>query len=216
MVYFIFTSMAAYALPLWSRDASSELTGSRTSPSKSGVDAIGTWNNGGFIFSWEITFDDITSLYTYEYTIEMDDPGISNFILEFTEDDAPFIISDGSDEIGDDEPKKWTETGNIRLPNPIYGGKFDFEADYDITYTVVTDRKPVYGVFAAKGGGDSAGSNAKNYSDHQTNEGLATTDFIIRPHGPLQGNSDPATMILLGFGMIGLAGLGRKRLLKKK
>ena len=219
----------AQAAPIWGSDASLELTGSRTSPAASGVDATCQWDNGGFEIEWDISQVSPTNWdYTYKITInkvERKIKDISHFILEVTNDGNPFNIVDidGKSE----GPQEWSSSsGNPSMPNSIYGVKFDFgsksNANKDefgyIEYHIVTDRAPVYGGFYAKNGVDDGGNvvawnNALNFSDYKINEGLTTTDFIVRPNGaPIP---EPATILLMGTGLLGIIGFSRTRLNKK-
>jgi hypothetical protein len=201
----VFSAGVANALPVWGTDATGELTGSRTSPAASGIYATQQWNNGGFTVAWNIS--EAMGVWTYKYTVTGAIKETSHFILEVTNDANPFKILPGTD-TKIEGPQTWTAGGsNPLMPNPIYGIKFDFGALVS-TYTIVTDRAPVYGVFYAKdgttGGADVvAWSNALNSADYKTNGTLTSTDFIVRPDGatPIP---EPATIILLGFGLLAI------------
>lgn len=220
MVWLIFsflvislTAIPAKALPIWGSDASGELTGGRTSPTASGVDATQQWDNGGFTIDWDISQGD-DDLWTYIYTVTGETKGLSHLILEVTEDNNPFNIYNGTS-IPYEGPQKWSlSTSDPLMPNPIYGVKFDFGGTA-VTYTMITDRAPVYGVFYTKDGKDEgvdvvAWSNALNSSDYKTNEGLTTTDFIVRPDG-ITSIPDPAAIFLLGSAcLIGFAATRRR------
>jgi hypothetical protein len=181
--------------------------------SGNGITGTGDWTSG-FNLSWQISKN--SGVWTYEYTVSTDNKDISHFILEVTDDEYGFSILNGSSSGIDSEAPKTYESGggNPGMPNPFYGIKFDFgAAGGAITYTLVTDRSPVYGVFYAKdgktGGVDNiAHSNALSYSDFRTNDGLVALDFIVRPNGaPVPV---PGAVWLLGSGIAGLICLRRR------
>ena len=230
---FLFTVVPAQALPIWGSDASGELIGSRTNPATLGVHATKQWNTDvadtetgdvtkGFTIDWNVSLAD--GLWTYTYNIIANTKGLSHLILEVTKDDDPFNIIGGTS-LPYEGPKVWSlSPSNPLMPNTIYGVKFDF-GDTEVSYTMITDRAPVYGVFYTKDGktgGDDvvAWSNALNFDDYGTNETLTTTDFIVRPNGggyiPPHSIPEPATMLLLGSGLIGFAVSGKKKLKKRK
>ena len=209
----------AHAAPIWGSDASgNDLTSTRTSSDGGGVDATEEWNNGGFTIEWNIS-QGTDKLWTYIYNLTGYTKEFSHFILEFTKDNNPYTININEKYEG---PREWSlSTSNPLMPNPIYGVKFDYGDSTNVTYTMVTDRAPVWGVFYTKDGVNDdtkidvvAWSTALNSSDYRTNESLTTTDFIVRPDGGVP-IPEPSTILLVGTGLLGLIGFKRKRLNKK-
>ena len=200
---------------VWGSDASGYLTDSRSSAVGEGVTATQQWADGGFVIDWEISFSFARGQWTYKYTIEVTDKELSHFILEVTNDAQPFSILGGtSTPIEGPTTYSGADPSNPQMPNPVYGVKFNFGSGR-VTYTIVTDRAPVWGVFYTKDGktdGEDvvAWSNALNYGDYQRNASLTVNDFIVRPDGnrvvPL-----PAAVWLLGAGFLGYLGIGYSR-----
>lgn len=207
-------------------DLNDDGTGSRDV--NSGVYANSDWSDE-FKISWEITEN--AGIYTYVYTLSNlsgDDLSkeISNFIVQVSDTFKEDNILDGPDAtIGPDD---FGSDGNSSpgIPQDFYGLKFDF-GDGNPTYTLVTDRAPVWGSFYTKDGkgGDGTGTDGKflyafneGFTGTSTRPELGETDFtnwiptpdtlttITTTHMP-----EPASVLMLGFGGLALVGYGWRR-----
>jgi hypothetical protein len=202
--------------------APADFMGSRTE-SSGFVVTIGDWVTDGedFTFSWDITFDGMTGLYTYVYTVDgFGPPDISHLSVAasdgrpstviFTEDN----VKPGSDPVtvGD------LNDGMFGAPSDLYGIKFDFGDGPPQSYTLVTDRAPIYGSFFAKAGADSG---AYNFGWDFWGDFLADTsipgfifdknEWVAVPDTRAQVIPEPSSIVLLGLGGLGLLGFARAR-----
>jgi hypothetical protein len=177
----------------------------------------------GFQINWDISFDPISFLYTYKYTLSGANgttlgKDISHFIIQVT-DGSPIcdFNSTTSGEIGYYDS---TTNGNSNpgMGGEIYGIKWaGSEGDtYSVTFT--TTHAPVWGDFYAKDGNDPPMSYAQNYALwHQPNlepgdPGWSKLWFVATPDGelpPPSGNVPlPPSVLLMGSGLFGLGLLG--------
>ena len=124
----VFSQVTVLAVPV-----SVPSTGSRSTPSSSGVVAFDGWteDNDGFKIEWDISSTDSRFLYTYTFTDNVPgsttiSPGISHLILEVSRDlpegdiqDVEVWPAEGDEDVDADweGPKWWASSGDSN-PNP--------------------------------------------------------------------------------------------------
>lgn len=194
------------------------------SSSDSSMIASVEWARGnGSTLLWDVDYSEADGLWTYAYTLTVaTDPNISHVIIEVSETFDESNIKGGTLDSLEGPPKLYNGQGGSNpgiLPVGLWGIKWEpFEDLNYFSWTIVSDRDPMWGDFYAKGGD----------SDYAYNSGFGIDTFAAIGNGNALDNGhawvlvpdttsvpEPATMLLLGSGLIGLAALGRKKLFKK-
>jgi len=169
------------------------------------------WANSKSVLNWIVSFDSSTDYWTYRYTFTTDgNPGISHVITEVSGTFDSDNIEAGTTKGYELEDYSSGERSNPGLIGDLYGLKFETKKRSEgktYTWTIVTDRAPMWGDFYAKGG--------KN--DYVYNTGFGTTyDAPIGNNENLFGWAlvpdtvtrittsvpEPETLILLGIGIL--------------
>jgi len=182
--------------------------------------ATGTTTPSNAKLSWIVDDTTNSGYWTYNYTFTVAQKGISHVIIEVSENFTIENIIQGTTPGG--ELSNYSQAqGNSNPGMPgagVYGIKWDTSGGpLTFLWTIVTDRAPMWGDFYAKDGKD----NQIDVYAYNINFGQSTNASI--GDGNASGWAlvpdttavpEPATMLLLGSGLLGLAGFARKRFKK--
>ena len=182
------------------------------------------WAGGGGTLLWTVDNTTNSGYWTYNYTFTVARKGISHVIIEVSENFGKNDIISASSGIDPDAPKTYTPVdgnSNPNMPSNLFGIKWNTPASVEnlsFQWTIVTDRAPMWGDFYAKDGKD----NQIDVYAYNINFGQSTNaslgggnagGWALVPD-TTTAVPEPATMFLLGSGLIGLAGFARKKFKK--
>ncbi|MBK8230228.1 MAG: PEP-CTERM sorting domain-containing protein [Candidatus Eisenbacteria bacterium] len=214
-------TLALYLGPVSTAEAYTGSLNNISSPA--GIKGTGNWTwspTKPVTLSWSVTQLQ-SGLWHYAYTFTHERSATSHFILETCADLVKAEVLNATGDFASFSVGNFSKgSGNPGMPASVYGIKFSGTTGNSTFLAFDSYREPAWKDFYAKGG--TAGGHGQNAawnagftaSDSDPSEDTAATDGSVENHVLSLGCDpvpEPGTMLLMGMGLIGAAGMARRR-----